>query len=69
MKSIPSRKHQISILENVGEDGPENPEDPSKLFENLEYEINIFQKTRNGNVVKTMKIKFGNIGLTSSKNK
>ena len=30
---------------------PDNPEDPSYIFENLKYGINIFQKAWNGNLV------------------
>ena len=32
MRSISSRKHKMEIIENVGKDGAENPDDPSNNF-------------------------------------
>ena len=56
--------------------GPIKPGDPSNIFENIEYENDIFQKNmkqESGNIgsiaIKNAKWKFGNMGSISSKTK
>ena len=49
---ILGKSKMLDLLEQIWKRrAPGNDEDPCEIFENLEYGGNMYQKTRNGNLV------------------